>query len=134
MIAPLPLQRTPRARPCAGDRRGFTLIEVLVALAVLAISLLSVIRAVTSTLDTHEGVRLRTMAGWVAEDRLALHRAMRDWPAPGVSEGVSEMGDVSFSWKEKVEATPNIFFRRMDVQVFADGRELASFSGVLSKQ
>ena len=50
---------------------GFSLIEALVALAVLAIATVGLMRAVESHLDSMRGVERRTAAMWVAENRLA---------------------------------------------------------------
>ncbi|MNC92357.1 putative type II secretion system protein I precursor [compost metagenome] len=61
-----------------GRQAGFTLIEVLVALAIVSIALLAALRAAGQG-TTHAGdLRARLLAGWVAENRLAEHRARGD--------------------------------------------------------
>lgn len=53
------------------DESGFSLIEALVALAVLAIATVGLIRAVESHVDSTRGLERRAAAMWVAENRLA---------------------------------------------------------------
>ncbi|WNO54788.1 type II secretion system minor pseudopilin GspI [Stakelama saccharophila] len=51
--------------------QGFSLIEALVALAILAIATVGLIRAVESHIDSTRGMELRATAMWVAENRMA---------------------------------------------------------------
>src|SRR4051812_50040135 len=67
-----------RARPSIWRKRrpgGFTLVEVLVALAIMSIALLAALRAAAQGTGAVSELRLRLLAGWVAENRLAEHRA-----------------------------------------------------------
>lgn len=124
-----------------GCQPGFTLLELMVALAILAIALSAVMRAVGAATLNVEELRQRTLAGWVAENILAEHRAKRDWLAPGRQEGLAKQGGQEFRWVEEVQATPNAQFRRVEVRVWAvpeagNGREshqLATLSGFLTK-
>lgn len=100
-------------------RNGFTLLEVMVALAILAIALSAVMRAVGSATSSVDELRLRTLAGWVAENRLAEHRARQDWLPLGRQEGTTPQGGITFRWVEEVQATPNAQFRRIDVKVWS---------------
>lgn len=98
--------------------RGFTLLELMVALAILAIALPAVMRAVGAATRQVDELRLRTLAGWVADNRLAEHRARRDWLPVGRQEGVAEQGGMRFGWAEEVQVTPNAQFRRVDLSVW----------------
>ncbi len=98
---------------------GFTLVEVLVALAILSIALLSSLRVAGQGVNNAAELRSRLFAGWVAENLLAEHRARGDWLSPGVRRGTVRQGGVEFSWREEVVATQNPAFRRVDVFVFA---------------
>lgn len=100
-------------------RSGFTLLELMVALAILAIALSAVMRAVGAATNNVEELRMRTLAGWVADNRVAEHRARRDWLAVGRAEGQAEQGGVMFRWTEEVQATPNANFRRVEVSVWS---------------
>jgi general secretion pathway protein I len=112
--------------------RGFTLVEVLVALAVVAIALLAALRAAGQATDAAAELRLRLFARWVGENRLAEHRARGEWLALGIERGTQGQGGVEFTWREEVIATPNAAFRRVDVFVSApleESRSLAHLTG-----
>ncbi len=101
---------------------GFTLVEVLVALAIIAVALMAALRAAGQGTNNVGELRLRLLAGWVAENRLAEHRAREDWLPLGIHSGKERQGGLDFGWREEVIATPNPAFRRVDVRVF-DGRD-----------
>jgi general secretion pathway protein I len=111
---------------------GFTLVEVLVALAIVSIALLAALRASGQATNAASELRLRLFAGWVAENRLAEHRARGDWLPLGVGRGTQSQGGVELAWREEVIATPNPAFRRVDVFVSApaeESRTLARLTG-----
>jgi general secretion pathway protein I len=99
-------------------RRGFTLIEILVALAILAVALAAAVRAAGVSVDTTTVVMERLLAGWVAQNRLAEYAVRPLWPEVGTRQGNVEQGGLQFVWRETVSGTPNPRFRRVDVQVF----------------
>lgn len=109
-------------------RAGFTLIEVLVALAIVAIALMSALRAAGQGTNTVGELRSRLLAGWVAENLLAEHRARRDWPPLGIQRGSGREGGLDFTWREEVISTPNPAFRRVDVRVFTPADESHSLA------
>ena len=115
-----------------GRRAGFTLIEVLVALAIVSVALLAALRAAGQGTASVAELRGRLLAGWVAENLLAEHRARGDWLALGIQRGKEREGGIEFAWREEVIATPNAAFRRIDVFVFAapeESRALAHYTG-----
>lgn len=113
-------------------RTGFTLVEVLVALAIVSIALLAALRAAGQSTTSVGELRARLLAGWVAENLLAEQRARGDWLPLGIQRGTERQGGFEFAWREEVIATPNPAFRRVDVFVFAapaEARSLARFTG-----
>lgn len=79
--------------------RGFTLIEVLVALAVVAIGLGAVIYTVGAAARTSAGLQARTYATWVAQNRLATLRLSNVTPSRGSrATGEADMGGEHLYW------------------------------------
>ena len=99
--------------------RGFTLLETLVALAILAIALSAAFRAMGVTTQSSGELRERLIGDWVAENRLAEMRATQAWPDPGISEGSADQAGRSYRWRADTKATPNPLFRRVDISVFS---------------
>lgn len=113
----------PRVTSRCARQGGFTLVEVLVALAIISIALMSALGAAGQGTQNVGELRSRLLAGWVAENRLAEHRARENWLPLGVQRGTETEGGTEFAWLEEVVATPNAAFRRVDIRVFAPGDE-----------
>jgi general secretion pathway protein I len=114
---------------------GFTLVEVLVALAVIAIALTAVMRSFGQGVDTTIALRERTIALWVAQNRLATHYVAHSWPSPDTSDGTTEMAGREWRWREKVATTPDGDIRRVEIEIRAapDREVLARLVGFLPK-
>ncbi len=115
-------------------RSGFTLVEVLVALAIVAVALLAALRTAGMGTNSVGELRSRLLAGWVAENLLAEQRVRREWLPLGIQRGKSSQGGSEFVWREEVVATPNQAFRRVDVFVFVPAEEahtLAHLTGFI---
>jgi len=113
---------------------GFTLFEVLVALAIIAIALLAALRAAGQGTSNVSELRAHLLANWVAQNVLVEQRARGDWPSTGVLRGTQNQGGVDFSWREEIISTPNASFRRVDIFVFVapeESRTLARMTGFL---
>ncbi len=96
---------------------GFTLLESLVALTILAVALAAVLRATGASTNHVDALRLRLLADWVAQNRIALHSGRGDWLPVGSDQGEQTQAGIVFVWKEKISATPNPSFRRIEVSV-----------------
>lgn len=110
-----PAFRVPK--PSAKSATGFTLVEILVALAILAIALMAASRAVAVSIFSAGHVKQALLADCVARNRLVRHKIERDWPAVGTLSGQEKQAGFEFSWQEDVSATPHARFRRVDVIV-----------------
>ncbi|HEY9100536.1 type II secretion system minor pseudopilin GspI [Chitinimonas sp.] len=100
-------------------RQGFTLIEVLVALAVIGIALAAAVRASTAVADGSLALRRHLVGGWVAQNRLNGYLARSEFPDIGTREGRETQVGTEFVWRESVSETPNKSFRRVEVRVSA---------------
>ncbi len=97
--------------------RAFTLVEILVALAILAIALTAGMRALIQATDSASALKARTLALWVAQDRLAAAQIAFPWPTLGRYAGRATQANTDFVWTAVVSATPNPQFRRIDITV-----------------
>ncbi|MDE1960114.1 MAG: type II secretion system minor pseudopilin GspI [Xanthomonadaceae bacterium] len=100
-------------------QRGFTLLEVLIALLVLALALLALSRTAANQVDTFGALRERTLAGWLAADVLAQTRLATPFPAIGTSDGRRRYGGRDWRYDVVVQGTPVTSIRRIDVHVYA---------------
>lgn len=100
------------------SRRGFTLIEVLVALAIVAIALVALLAAAARLTRDADHLRDTTLANWVAANVLVETRLDDPFPNIGESEGRMRMGPREFRWRRVVQNTPEPALRRIDVHVF----------------
>ena len=97
--------------------QGFTLIETLVALAIIAIALTAALRASIVNIDSTHTMKLRTQASWVAVNQINLLLAAQIFPPLGSSRGQFRQGSNDFIWRQEVTITPNYSFRRVEVKV-----------------
>ncbi len=96
---------------------GFTLVEILVALAIVAIALTAGMRALAQATDTASALKARTLALWVAQNRLAAAQIATPWPALGNYTGDASQAGARFVWQANVATTPNPAFRRIEIAV-----------------
>src|SRR4249920_3720009 len=96
---------------------GFTLIEILVALAIVAVALAAGMRSVAQSSDVATILKHRTLALWVAQNRLAAAQLASPWPELGARDGTAEQAGARFVWQENVSGTPNPGFRKIEISV-----------------
>ncbi|QYZ67333.1 MAG: type II secretion system minor pseudopilin GspI [Gammaproteobacteria bacterium (ex Lamellibrachia satsuma)] len=113
-------------------QQGFTLLEVLVALAILAIALASVVKVSANQSLNAEHLRDKTMAHWVAMNQLTQLQISRHWPAQGTNTGKSEMGLREWHWQSKITNTRDDRVRQVEISVFRNSDDDASVTRLVS--
>ena len=106
--------------------KGFTLIELVVALAVLAIGMTAVLHAASQAGRAGTFLKQKTVAHWVASNRAAELSINREWPSPGVSTGREIMAEQTWEWETEVRNTAVPELRLVTIRVLLDGEEKAS--------
>lgn len=105
------------------DTRGFTLVEVLAALAVVAFALAALWKGLGQGIAVTQGLPERLVARWVAENRLVLRQARGEWPEARTYEGTTRMGGREWAWEEQIRTTDEEALRRVTIQVGPEGGE-----------
>ncbi len=110
--------------------RGFTLVEVMVALLIMGVALPALLFQVMSTVDGTTALRNQAVAQWVAENQLAqlhLQKATSGAVLNGNLNGETEMANATWEWQVDVSNTDVDTFRRVDIRVgFPDQEALVS--------
>lgn len=118
-----------RCRPA-----GFTLLEVLVALAVAAVALAGGLRAAQVLTDNAQRLADVVAAQWCADNQLTELRLRRAFPGVGDSDFSCEQLGRSYRGKLVTRPTPNPSFRRVDAEIAGeDGQPLVTLSTVLPR-
>jgi general secretion pathway protein I len=102
--------------------RGFTLVEILVALAIIAVALAAGMRALAQSADSATALKARTLGLWVAQNRLASAQVAMPWPGIGSYRGEARQAGALFLWRETVTTTPNPAFRKIEIAVMQPDR------------
>lgn len=105
-------------RPLCGRRvRGFTLIEVLIALVFLALAMSAIIATVGVSIRNAAELQDKTFAHWVAMNELTTLRLALAWPAVGTQKGNAEMAGQKWDWQTAVSTTQDPDLLRVDIDV-----------------
>ena len=102
---------------CSGSLRGFTLVEVLVSLVIVALVLTAATVSIGQVISTANGMRDRMYANWIAQNRLAEFRLANELPETGRSSGEVVYAGVDWSWEAEVSETGVENLLRIDVSV-----------------
>ncbi|MEY2874800.1 MAG: type secretion system protein GspI [Pseudomonadota bacterium] len=120
--------------PPRRSEHGLTLIEVLVALAIVAITLAAGIKAAGALTGNTQRL-VDTLAGqWCADNYLTRLRLERQLPPVGDSEFSCDQVGQTYLGRVSVRPTPNPLFRRIDVHMLdAEGQHLLLYTTVMSR-
>jgi general secretion pathway protein I len=95
--------------------KGFTLVEVLVALAIVTLGMAALLSALGSSADSATYQRDKTLAEWVALNRIEETRLALQRPNKGKTEGETEMAGEKWKWAQEVLETEVRGILRIDV-------------------
>jgi general secretion pathway protein I len=98
-------------------QRGFTLIEVLVALVIVALGMSALLESLGSAADTATWLRDKTLAQWIGFNQLSLTRLAASLPAPGTTAGELDYAGRHWRWRQEVTAMGFPGLYQIDVKV-----------------
>ena len=103
--------------------RGFTLIEVMVALVIVSLSLTAIMASMSQMIDAANSLRNRTYASWIAQNRIAELRLSDTTPDVGATNGEVEYASAEWAWRAVVAETGVDDLYRIDVAVSFAGSD-----------
>jgi general secretion pathway protein I len=118
---------------------GFTLIEVLVALAIVTVGMAALLGTLSSAAGTTAYLQDKTLAEWIALNQVSTVRLSTQAPAKGDSEGEVDYAGRKWKWSQTVADMPmipgvlriDVKVRPSDVMASQDNAWFASVSGVM---
>ena len=103
--------------------KGFTLVEVMVALAIVAFSLTAIAASMNQMIDAANSMRERTYASWIAQNKITELRMANATPETSTSSGEVTYANSDWEWRAVVAETGVENFYRIDVSVSHAGSE-----------
>ena len=99
---------------------GFTLLEAMIALAIVALGMMAVNTQLNRYVLSTAYIEQKTLASWIASNILTEFSVRSQWPPLGETEGDVEFAQRQWIWRAEVSATPIDNLRRVDVTIFLD--------------
>ncbi len=112
---------------------GFTLLETLVALSILALALLALLKASMQQINTQHHLRQKTLAQWVAANQLTRLRLSAVSPTLEPLTGQSDMAQQTWYWQAVTQPTANRHIKQITIQTgLPDHVPLAHLTGFIA--
>jgi len=102
---------------------GFTLVEVMVALTIVAFSLTAIAASMNQMIDAANSMRERTYASWIAQNKIAELRLANVTPEVSSTSGEVDYANTQWAWRAVISETGIESFYRVDVSVSLAGSE-----------
>jgi general secretion pathway protein I len=114
-----------KANTCESSRssRGFTLLEILVAVAVLSLVAAAAIKTSGNAVNNVLYLKQQTMAHWVAMNKAAELELTGQWPDANTRTGVETFADGQWPWAITGHDTPDPDMRRFEIAIWANSNE-----------
>lgn len=100
-----------------GRAAGFTLLEVMVALAIVSIGLIAAFNGIIQMAHSTSMLRERAMADWIAMNMISTIRISGDFPDVGRFDGSTEFASREWRWEARISETGVNDLRRIDMHV-----------------
>jgi len=107
---------------------GFTLIEVLVALAIIATSIGAIISSSGSQAEQSLYLKQKSIAHWVALNEITELQINKTWPNLGKSEGDTAMANKNWYWTRTVKKTEDDNSREVEFEIFSDKKRFKNLT------
>lgn len=111
----------PNSEAVMKSDRGFSLIELLVAVSILALAAVSLLESQTQAISITSQLEQRSLASIVAENRLNLALGLIEEPVPGTRSGNEDQMGATFRWQETIRPAPGGDLTIIEVTVRGDG-------------
>ena len=97
--------------------RGFTLLEVLIAMVIFGTAVTFLLRNINDQQRVHGDIAIKTIAHWVALNKMAEVRIEGKWPNTGVTRGEVNMRNHDWYWLQTVSKTTEKDLRKVEIEV-----------------
>lgn len=105
-------------------QQGIVLLEVMIALLIVALGMLAVQGTLSKFAETAHHMKKKSLASWIASNKVTEFSLAPRWPELGETSGNLDFANLEWHWQAEVSATEVENLRRVDVSVaFADNRE-----------
>ena len=107
-------------------QKGFTLLEVMVALFIVAIALGGAVKVIGNAAANSTRMTDKTFANWVALNQIAKLRISNEWPTFGEQKGDSEMAGRKWAWSQESIKTDDDNIKRIEMSVWLESDKKSS--------
>lgn len=114
------------------EQKGFTLIEIIIALLVISVALGAIISTTGNSVSHGAYLKEKTITLWVAENHLSEIVITKQWPTTGQHSFEITMAGKTWYLNNKVTQTPNQFIRRLDISVYGDKAKDNSMTSMIA--